>query len=233
MAYDSFNRAAVTPQQAYRLAEQLFECIQDRSGVQRAASLVKAGADLEARFGGTRDTALQRAILCRQNDIALYLIDNGSDLYSPALSTANPLIYSAMFGDYDDVMKKLLSKGVPADCTPTPNGKTALMWCAEGGKLSRAKMLIEKGASIHLRDEKGKTAIDYAQQNQGLSFAQQLVQYYEAVHANDPIKVMRPLSLKKPPAPEPGPEPQPVPVPASAPAKATKKPAKKTVKPKR
>lgn len=243
MAYDSFNRAAVTPAQAYSLASQLFDCIQDHAGVPRAASLVKAGADLEARFGGTRDTALQRAILCRQDDIALYLIDNGADLYSPALTTANPLIYSAMFGDYDDVMEKLLAKGVPADCTPTPNGKTALMWCAEGGKWSRAKMLIERGASIHARDEKGRTAIDYAQEKQGLTFAERLVNLYEAVHANDPIKVMRPLSLKKPPAPAPEPapepEPEPQPVPALAPAAAPKsvktrsKPSKKTAKPKR
>jgi Ankyrin repeats (3 copies) len=225
MAYDSFNRAAVTPAQAYSLASQLFDCIQDHAGVPRAASLVKAGADLEARFGGTRDTALQRAIMCRQDDIALYLIDNGSDLYSPALSTANPIIYSAMFGDYDDVMKKLLAKGVPPDSVPTPNCKTALMWAAEGGKLSRARILIEAGADVMRVDEKGKTAIDYAQEKQGNAFAKNLQAIYDAVHANDRVTVMKPLSFKKPLAPEPPP----------VSVKAVKKPAKstkKTAKPK-
>ncbi|MEZ0259463.1 MAG: ankyrin repeat domain-containing protein [Alphaproteobacteria bacterium] len=227
MAYDSFNRAAVTPQEAYRLADDLFECIQDHAGVHRAASLVKAGADLEARFGGTRDTALQRAILCRQDDIALYLIDNGSDLYSPALGgSCNIIIYSAMFGDYDDVMKKLLAKGVPPDSVPTPNCKTALMWAAEGGKWSRAKILIEKGADVHLRDDKGMTALDYAQEKQGAGFAQRLAALYDAVHANDRMTVMKPLTLKKP-TPTPAPAPDPVMI-----VKMPVKPTKKQRKPK-
>ena len=230
MAYDNFNRAAVTPAQAYSLASQLFDCIQDHAGVSRAAALVRAGADLEARFGGTRDTALQRAILCRQNDIAIYLIDNGADIYSPALGgSCNALIYTAMFGDYEDVMEKLLSKGVPADTTPKPIDKTALMWCAEGGKWGRAKLLIEHGADVYRCDDKGKNALDYAQEKQGAAFAKRLGEFYEAVHAHDRVTVMKPLTFKKPVAPalasEPAAEPGMV-------VKAARKLAQKPRKPK-
>ena len=95
MASNSFNRAAAPDDQAYRLAEAMFRSIEKHEPVSRIASYVKQGADLEARFGGLGETALLRAILCRQNESALFLIDSGANINAPGLSeTVNPLIYS-------------------------------------------------------------------------------------------------------------------------------------------
>lgn len=175
MATENFNPAALSPKQAQRLAEQLHEAINQHQDVSRIASLIRQGADIEARCGGLGETALLRAILCRQDQIALYLIDNGADVRAPALNGgANPLIYSVMFGHYDDITEKLLDKGAHPD-SPAANEKTALIWAAQDAKWSRARLLIKRGASIHLRDDKGKTAIDYAQENHGHAAAKKLV----------------------------------------------------------
>jgi ankyrin repeat protein len=229
MATENFNPAALSPKQARHLAEELHEAINKHQDVSRIACLIRQGADIEARCGALGETALLRAILCRQEQIALYLIDNGADVRASALSgRANALIYSVMFGHYDDITQKLLDKGVHPDSSAA-NEKTALIWAAQDAKWSRARLLIKHGASIHLRDDKGKTAIDYAQENHGHAAAKKLVDLYEEVHANDPIKVMKALSLKKPAAPEQEPAPAADPVfTVEIPAK----PAKKTIKPK-
>jgi len=72
---------------------------------------------------------------------------------------ATPLVVAITKGDLV-VVKKFLEYGV--DVNELTNGKTPLMYAARYNELEIAKLLIEKGAKVDIKDANNLKALDYA-----------------------------------------------------------------------
>jgi ankyrin repeat protein len=70
-----------------------------------------------------------------------------------------PLCAAIVKGDLETV-KKFIEYG--ADVNQSSDGVTPLMLAARFNHVEIVKLLLEKGASIETKDEKGYTAIEYA-----------------------------------------------------------------------
>ncbi|MEO8516068.1 MAG: ankyrin repeat domain-containing protein [Flavobacterium sp.] len=72
----------------------------------------------------------------------------------------SPFCTAVAKGDLDAV-KKFIEYG--ADVNETSEGMTPLMYAARYNKVEVVKFLLEKGARIGVKDEKGLTAAKYAE----------------------------------------------------------------------
>jgi ankyrin repeat protein len=77
-------------------------------------------------------------------------------------STVNPFCISIAKGDIETV-KKLLELG--ADVNEKSNGMTPVMYAAKFNRVEILKLLVEKGAKLDVKSEKGLTAETYAKQS--------------------------------------------------------------------
>jgi ankyrin repeat protein len=181
------------------LAEELYQAICNDQPLWKIQNLVKAGADLEARVGANRYTALLWALTGDKHvDVALYLMDAGADPYA-FNGLGNALTYAACFGRDQRKLEGLLERKVLPD-RPDGSGKTPLMHAAELGIGWAAEMLIRNGADLYLKDKDGLSAYDYAHKK-GEGFAGELAS--KSTRPAPPIVIMKPLILKKGPAPSP------------------------------
>ncbi len=85
-----------------------------------------------------------------------------------------PLCNAIVKGDLSTV-KKFIEYG--SDVNESMNGTTPLMLAARYNKVEIIKVLLEKGAKLEAKDEKGFTALKYAQ----LSNANEAVAYLKQV----------------------------------------------------
>lgn len=69
----------------------------------------------------------------------------------------------------------LLDKGANTETNCT--GKSPLMYATKYGKLDFAKKLIEKGAKVNAKNERGRTALDYAKKYE----QQELIEYLSSI----------------------------------------------------
>ncbi len=75
-------------------------------------------------------------------------------------SKVNPFCISIVKGDIETV-KKLIELG--ADVNERSNGMTPAMYAAKFNRVDILKLLVEKGAKLNLKSEKGLTALKYAE----------------------------------------------------------------------
>ncbi|KAJ7557285.1 hypothetical protein O6H91_05G120300 [Diphasiastrum complanatum] len=84
--------------------------------------------------------------------------------------------------DGDDLsILKVLDCGTPVDLKDD-EGRTALHWAADRGRLHIVKTLVSKGAEIQAKDQEGQTPLHYAAACEQEAIAQYLVQ-----HCADPL----------------------------------------------
>ncbi|MCK8481248.1 ankyrin repeat domain-containing protein [Psychroserpens algicola] len=88
----------------------------------------------------------------------------------------NPFCMSIVKGDIDTV-KKLIDLG--QDVNKKSNGLTPAMYAAKFNRLDILKLLVEKGAKLKLKSEKGMTAKQYAK----LSNAKDTLVYIEGLES--------------------------------------------------
>ena len=89
-------------------------------------------------------------------------------------STVNPFCISIAKGDIETV-KKLIELG--ADVNERSNGMTPAMYAAKFNRVEILKLLVENGAKLDVKSEKGFTAEKYAQ----LSNANDALAYLKSV----------------------------------------------------
>ena len=89
-------------------------------------------------------------------------------------SEVNPFCMSIVKGDFDTV-KKLVELG--ADVNEVSLGLTPAMYAAKFNKVDILKFLVEHGANLKKRSDKGFTAKRYAQ----LSNAQEALEYLKSL----------------------------------------------------
>jgi len=101
--------------------------------------------------------------------LALVAFTNGTFASNPTSSVVKmetttfngtPLCVAIMKGDSETV-KKFIEYG--ADVNETSNGMTPLMIAARYNRVDIITLLISKGASVDVKDEKGFTALKYAE----------------------------------------------------------------------
>jgi len=87
-----------------------------------------------------------------KNDIQVYV--------SNYITNVNSFCKLIQMGDYDAV-KSLIEEGV--DVNQRSTGLTALMFAARHNKAEIAELLIEHGAKLNAKSDKGFTALKYAE----------------------------------------------------------------------
>ena len=75
-------------------------------------------------------------------------------------SDVNPLCLAISKGDIEKV-KQIIAYGIDVNDT-TNRGMTPLMYAAIYNQSEIAKLLLEKGANLNLKDKSGSTALDHA-----------------------------------------------------------------------
>lgn len=73
-----------------------------------------------------------------------------------------PLVLSTYLGN-QAAAELLIKYGADLDAQDAMMGNTALMGVCFKGSLALARLLLEKGANPHIRNNNGETALDFAQ----------------------------------------------------------------------
>ncbi|MDD9901153.1 MAG: ankyrin repeat domain-containing protein [Alphaproteobacteria bacterium] len=120
-------------------------------------TLIEKGANIDAQdnWGWT---ALYWAIFHGQSDAALTLIEKGADVNTRNTGGVSLIDY-AMKRDIPEIIIAIINSDIDVNMQ-CRDGKTLLMNTASLSKsIDTTLALIEKGADIHARNEKGETAI--------------------------------------------------------------------------
>ncbi len=112
--------------------------------------------DIE-RLSRNGDTALMIAAWMSDTDTALALIDKGAQINRPGWTA---LHYAAASGNLP-IIRRLLEESAFIDAE-SPNGTTPLMMAARGGQRSAVLLLIDEGADVMQKNERGLGAADFA-----------------------------------------------------------------------
>ena len=140
------------------------------SGVPRSiALLLEHGANIDAR-NKTGSTSLEKAIVLKRFENAKTLIEAGANVNTKDKNGATPLLKLChIFKVLDnlegaiEVCKLLLKHGAHVNAIRTDFNTTPLMIAAAWGTSELVELLLEHGADIGLKNNKGLTAKEIAQ----------------------------------------------------------------------
>jgi ankyrin repeat protein len=129
-----------------------------RDNSPRVASVLLAHPALRVDAPNASDeTPLMLAALRGQMDSAQRLLDKGAAVNRPGWA---PLHYAAT-GPEPKLVSLMLERGAQIDA-PSPNGSTALMMAARYGADESALLLLARGASTTVRNQRDMNAADFA-----------------------------------------------------------------------
>jgi uncharacterized protein len=127
-----------------------------------AATALDSGAQINARFGGTGQTALHRAAFAGDEAMVLFLISRGADP-NVADSDGNTPLLAAAYKGHLAIVQHLIKAGAKVDAAEQQYGATPLLEATRKGHVPVVKALVEAGADPKIRDKSGKAPIDIAQ----------------------------------------------------------------------
>lgn len=131
-----------------------------RGAVNAIEALLAAGAD--PNLADTRGhTPLQFACWTGSTEAALALLENGADPKSVDEAGQTPLACAVPEGNAD-LVNRLLEAGADPETSDPRYGLPVLHVAAMLGSADMVEALINKGASVNLKDADGKVAFDYA-----------------------------------------------------------------------
>ncbi len=152
--------------------------------------LLYKGAQIDAQ-DPDGDTALHFAALIGNIKPMKVLIDAGADVNTSNHHGWTPLMNSASMGNYECV-RILLEKGADVDAR-SEEGNTSLILLAKSTKpsnierlkgwkrlllpwdpLTTLQILLEKGADVNAKNDKGQTALSAAEENGVVEFTEML-----------------------------------------------------------
>ncbi|MCY7314593.1 MAG: ankyrin repeat domain-containing protein [Rubrivivax sp.] len=134
----------------------LFLAMRDEAPKVAAALLADPRIDIDATTSAD-ETPLMMAALRGNAEWTQRLLERGAALQRQGWT---PLHYAAS-GPEAGVVKLLLDRGAPIDAL-SPNGTTPLMMAARYGSPEAAALLLTRGASGRLRNDKSLNAADFA-----------------------------------------------------------------------
>lgn len=95
----------------------------------------------------------------RNNEVAKFLINNGSDINQKS-SMGTPLMAAVVKGNIE-IVNELLNKKAAINSIDS-NGTSALLYATMFKNYEIVKLLIKANANPYLKDNRGNSAIDYA-----------------------------------------------------------------------
>ncbi|MDN7245557.1 ankyrin repeat domain-containing protein [Planococcus shenhongbingii] len=129
----------------------------------KVRKLIRKGADVnEADDSGF--TPLRWAVQEGQLDIVQLLLSHGADINAIDEEGQTPLYQAAADGN-SELVEYLLDNG--ADIDLSGDGVTPLIIAScyfDSNQLETVKLLVERGADIHAKDNEGQTALFYAEE---------------------------------------------------------------------
>ena len=129
-----------------------------REGSEKAAAVLVAAPGIEVdRPNQVDETPLMMAALKGHAAWCIRLLDKGAAVNRIGWT---PLHYAAS-GPNVEAVRVLLDRAAVIDAR-SPNGTTALMMAARYGTEASVRLLVQRGASMALRNEKDLTAADFA-----------------------------------------------------------------------
>ncbi|MBY0404025.1 MAG: ankyrin repeat domain-containing protein [Cyanobacteria bacterium] len=165
----SFNGNALQPDDGQNLP--IHTACQAQDAPEIIDRLLKAGTPIDVPGGSNHKTPLAMAIDGQQAKLIQYLIKKGANpnKYSDEECLLSGIIRyrpshsgnKTLPKQYLQWMKNLIDAGADPNFQEPDGGMTPLMLAAQDGQLEAAKLLIDSGASLTLKDELGRTAIHY------------------------------------------------------------------------
>jgi uncharacterized protein len=125
--------------------------------VQRAATLIRNGADINLKTSPYGFTALIIASMWGNEGVTGLLLDAGAKVNDKDEQGNTSLIYASQFG-HVEVIRLLLAKSAPIN-ELNNEGKSALYNASILGYDDIVEMLIEASANVNLRTKTGDTAL--------------------------------------------------------------------------
>ncbi|NLE64963.1 MAG: tetratricopeptide repeat protein [Elusimicrobia bacterium] len=132
----------------------------DMAGVR---ARVAQGYDVNA-FGDFGMTPLYTAVTNKNAEMVQFLLEHGADpnKTTGAMVMGISPLGGAIWKGYTEIVQILLQKGADVNLASPVNQFTPILYCGAYGNAEIAKMLVDAGADVTARDNKGKTAVDYA-----------------------------------------------------------------------
>jgi len=119
-----------------------------------------SSVDQQGTFGCT---PLQSAAFNDDLEMVHVLLDLGANVNSQNVSGCTPLYFSGLdHFNGPSVVRLLLDNGADPHIQATWDGSTALFQAIRHGRIEFARLLIEHGASVEVKDKRGRTPLDYA-----------------------------------------------------------------------
>jgi len=145
--------------------------------------LIKIGANIEARSDG-QWTPLHSQVYYGHKDGVELLLEHGADIEAKFAYDITPLLSSIRFNRVAEAAV-LVGKGAKVD-SPDAMGRTALILSATKGYSVLAKILLDGGADVRIRDKNEKrTALHFAALNGHLSIVAELLKKGADVNEKD------------------------------------------------
>jgi ankyrin repeat protein len=127
-------------------------------------------------------------------DVVILMIENGADLL--ARNNHDIVLHRAVSGNSERVIRIILNKvketfnqysqQIYQYINPQDTeGDTPLMWAAQGGKVNSARILLEYGVDIDLKNNDDMTALHWAAKNGHLDITELLLEYNANVNIKD------------------------------------------------
>lgn len=123
--------------------------------------LMEHGADVNAS-SDTGVTPLLEAARVGDQRVLDELINAGANICATDTSGRNALIFAIEGFHGANVLRDLLTRGLPPDATDD-DGETPLMDAIQSGNVQLAEILVAHGANLRATDRAGRTVLDYGQ----------------------------------------------------------------------
>ena len=127
-------------------------------------SLLRQGVDPNFTYGRNRETLLHLAVQIKNadlSDMVKMLLDNGADVNIQNNSAATPLFLVAGTNNLKTA-EELLKRGAKLNIQDMTNGQTPLHKASRYGQFNMAKMFVDQGADLHVKDNYGNTPLHEA-----------------------------------------------------------------------
>ncbi|GBM44967.1 Ankyrin repeat domain-containing protein 17 [Araneus ventricosus] len=157
--------------------------------VQAVKLLLDMGSDINAQIETNRNTALTLACFQGRNEVVSLLLDRKANVEHRAKTGLTPLMEAAS-GGYVEVGKVLLDKGADVNAPPVPSSRdTALTIAADKGHYRFVQLLLERSATVEVKNKKGNSPLWLAANGGHLEVVQLLYSHNADIDSQDNRKV--------------------------------------------
>ncbi|XP_041363273.1 ankyrin repeat and KH domain-containing protein 1-like [Gigantopelta aegis] len=151
--------------------------------------LLDMGSDINAQIETNRNTALTLACFQGRHEVVSLLVDRKANIEHRAKTGLTPLMEAAS-GGYVEVGRVLLERGADVNAPPVPSSRdTALTIAADKGHYRFVELLLNRGASVDVKNKKGNSPLWLACNGGHLDVVQLLVSAGADIDSQDNRKV--------------------------------------------